>query len=213
MMEPGESHREIRKAGHNWLDMSIAISALLISATSLIVAIVHSRTLEHMAEANANLVEANSWPFLGYGTGNAGGIDGSAIEMRIANNGVGPAKIQSIELKWDGTPRRNAFEFLKACCGYKSDPANRVWTDLVSGRVLRAGETITFLTLPKTQQNAAAWQRLNAARISTRLTVNVCYCSVFDQCWMEDVVRFSLSPRPVDRCAMPSTPYGFAARP
>ena len=213
MMDPGEHHREVHKTGHNWLDLIIAISALLISATSLVVAIVHSRTLEHMAEANAKLVETNSWPFLGYGTANAAGADGTAIEMRIANDGVGPAKIESIELKWDGSPKRNAFEFLTACCGYQNDPAHRIWTDLVSGRVLRAGERITFLSFSRSEKDIAAWQRLNAARLSSRLSIDVCYCSVFDQCWIEDVVRLSLTPRAVDRCTTPSTPYGFATRP
>jgi len=201
---PGEP----RKIGHKWFDLSITLCVLFISASSLVIALVHSRTLERMADANARLVETNSWPFLGYGTGNSGGKNGSAIEMRISNDGVGPAKIESVELKWNGVARRNALEFLQACCGYRDDRANGLWTDLIAGRVLRAGETITFLTLPATQGDGPAWKRLNGARLNQRLSIDVCYCSVFDECWTEDVPRLSLNPRRVDRCGVSPIPYG-----
>ena len=161
-----------------------------------------------MADANARLVEANSWPFLGYGTGNAGGPDGSAVEMRITNDGVGPAKIETAELRWNGEPMRNAVEFLKSCCGYQDSQANGLWIDLITGRVLRAGETITFITLPRTARDLAAWKALNAARLSPRLNLDVCYCSVFDECWREDVLRMSLKPHQVGYCTTPAVSFG-----
>ena len=43
--------------------MIVPLSALFISVVSLGVAILHGRTMEKMAEANAHLVAANSWPF------------------------------------------------------------------------------------------------------------------------------------------------------
>jgi hypothetical protein len=206
-IEP-EHHLEPRKSGHRVFDIAITVCILLVSVSSLIIALVHSHTLERMADANARLVEANSWPFLGYGTGNAGGSDGTAIEMRITNDGVGPAKIEAADLKWDGAPMRNAHEFLRACCGYREDTSNGLWTDLLAGRVLRAGETITFITLPRTWNDLDAWKRLNSARLNPRLSVDVCYCSVFDECWIEDVLRMSLKPPHVDRCSTPPVPFG-----
>src|SRR5271163_2702097 len=112
-LEPEHPHHHEHKTGLSWLDLAIALSAILISMTSLIVTIVHSRALERMADANAHLVEANSWPFLSYDTAN-----GETIGMSIVNDGVGPAKIEGIEVKWAGRPSPNAVEFLKACCGF-----------------------------------------------------------------------------------------------
>jgi hypothetical protein len=197
-----EHHHEIRKTGHNWLDMAVALSALLISLTSLIVAIVHSQTLERMADANAKLVETNSWPFLAYGTSNNNGV----ITLAVENDGVGPAKIESVELRWKKRPYANSVEFLKACCGFVPKSAS-LENDLMKGRVLRAGQTITFLVVPQTAMDQKTVGQLNVARLSSDLTVNVCYCSVFDECWTEDVVRFSLRPRQVDRCSQPDVPY------
>ena len=201
-------HAEPPRSGHNWFDIAIAVCILLVSVSSLIVAIVHSETLEKMAEANARLVEANSWPYLGYGTGNTEGTGHNAIEMRISNNGVGPAKIETAELRWNGKAQHAGPDFLRACCGYKSDPAHdRLWMDLLAGRVLRAGETINFITLFKLPGDDPVWTRLNRARLSPALAISVCYCSVFDECWVEDVLRMSLTPRHVNRCEMAKIPF------
>lgn len=201
-------HAEPPRSGHKLFDIAIAVCILLVSVSSLVVAVVHSHTLEKMAEANARLVEANSWPYLGYGTGNTEGPNDNAIDLRITNNGVGPAKIEATELKWNGKAQRTAPDFLRACCGYKFDPAHdRLWMDLMTGRVLRAGESISFITFFKTPGDDPVWARLNRARLSSALSINVCYCSVFDECWGEDVLRMSLTPRHVDRCEKPKISF------
>lgn len=199
-----EHHVEPRKLGHKWFDAGITIAILLVSISSLVVALVHSRTLERMADANARLVEANSWPFLSYDTSN-----GQAISMSISNEGIGPAKVEAIEVKWAGRAQRNADELLKACCSFVPKTAN-VEYELISGRVLRAGQSANILKLPRTVADAAAFDALDhRARISPKLTVNVCYCSIFDQCWLSDVARISLSPRAVQVCVAPAVPYGL----
>jgi hypothetical protein len=203
MHPASEPPGEIRKVGHKWFDIGMTIAILVVSVSSLIVAIVHSRTLERMADANARLVEANSWPFLSYNTAN-----GPDMSMSIVNDGVGPAKIGAIEVMWGGRAHRNAVDFLEACCGFRPGTAD-VEYELIAGRVLRAGQSVNILRLPHTDADAATWNALNVARISHDLTVNVCYCSVFDQCWWEDVVRFSLKPRPADRCTAPAVSYGI----
>src|SRR5438045_7304822 len=94
------SGHHAHKTGHTWVDMTVAFSALFISVVSLGIAILHGRTMEKMAEANARLVAANSWPFLSYsaGTNTTNGV--TRIHMRVVNSGVGPAKIESAELVW-----------------------------------------------------------------------------------------------------------------
>jgi hypothetical protein len=156
-----------------------------------------------MADANAKLVEANSWPSLSYGTSN-----GKTITMSVENDGIGPAKVEAIEVKWAGRSYGNAHDFLKACCGFTTGTAD-VKYEIIAGRVLRAGQSADILRLSYTDADVAAWKTLDQARIDRRLSVNVCYCSIFDQCWSEDVVRFSLTPQQVDRCTAPAIPYQF----
>lgn len=204
-IEP-EQNLEPRKSGNRIFDVAITVCILLVSVSSLIIAVVHSRTLERMADANAKLVEANSWPFLSYYTSN-----GSSISMSIVNDGVGPAKIEAIEVRWAGKSYDNAVDFLRACCTFIPKTAD-IQYEFIAGRVLRAGQLINILTLPHTRADDAAWNVLNRTRVSRRLSVNVCFCSVFDQCWIDDIVRFSLTPREVDRCVRPAVPYGIPPR-
>jgi hypothetical protein len=194
-----EPHHEPPRTGFKWLDVTIAVGVLLLSFSSLIVAIVHSRTLERMADANVKLVEANSWPFLAYTTGNATGPD-SAINMSVDNNGIGPAKIESFVVTWNKIPQRNAAVFLKACCGYRHNPGDGLQFSLVQGQVLRAGARLNFLYLPRNSTTAAAWNALNSDRVSGKLDVNICYCSVFDECWGGDITEFTLHPKRVSKC-------------
>lgn len=88
-MTPAESHHEIRKTGHRWIDISVAACALTVSITSLFVAVRHGRSMERMAEANARLVQANSWPLLQRYHSDVGEQGAPVFSLDVANNGVG----------------------------------------------------------------------------------------------------------------------------
>ena len=64
MTPESEIAPEARKTGRGWVDLSAAVCALLISITSLWVAVRHGHTMERMADANARLVSANSYSLL-----------------------------------------------------------------------------------------------------------------------------------------------------
>jgi hypothetical protein len=198
-----ESHSH--KTGHQWVDMVVAFSALFISVVSLGVAILHGRTMEHMAEANARLVAANSWPFLSYsaGTNTANGV--TTIHMQVVNSGVGPAKIESAELLWKGVAYRSDQDFLQACCAV--DPASAKFdSDLLPNEVLRAGQVIPVLGFTQSD-NPAAFAILERAMISRDLQLRVCYCSIFAECWKSDLTKLSLEPTPVKACVAPQIPF------
>ena len=183
----------------NWLDMTVAFSALFVSVISLVVAM-------RMADANARLVSASSWPFLTFGAG-TGTVDGvKKVHMAVGNTGVGPAKIESVELIWKGVSYRTDKDFLKACCGF--DPASGQPYDdnLVSNEVLRAGDSISFLEF-KQSSNPAVFAALQQAILSRDLQLPVCYCSIFDECWKSDLTILSLRPEPVRRCVQPAVPF------
>lgn len=203
----GETHagHHGHKTGHQWLDMVVAFSALFISLVSLGVAILHGRTMENMAAANARLVAANSWPFLSYSVG-INTVDGDpTIHMRIYNTGVGPAKIESAELIWKGVPYRTDQDFLKACCGH--DPAVSDFdSDLLMDEVLRANGVIPFLQL-KQSANPEVFARLKSVMLSRNLQLIVCYCSIFDECWKDDMTTLSLTPPRVKSCERSQVPF------
>jgi hypothetical protein len=196
--------------GHRWLDISLAASAMCISVVSLVVAILHGRTMERMAEANARLVAANSWPFLEYGTDNTGPNGERTIQLRVMNDGVGPAKVESFEIWWGERPVANPEELLKACCsaGDASATMTGVNEGLISPRILRAGQSESFLTMELRPENTVRWQRLNSERMNLKL--RICYCSVFDECWTSGL-KTTRAER-VAECPKPAVPYSLSAR-
>jgi len=199
------SAHHAHKTGHKWVDMTVALSALFISLVSLGVAMLHGHTMEKMAEANARLVAANSWPFLSYGPGTTT-INGVAtIHMQVSNSGVGPAKIEAAELVWKGVAYRSDRDFLKACCNVDSASA-KFDSDLLPNEVLRAGESINFLGFAQ-GTDPAAFTALQQVMLSRDLQLNICYCSIFDECWKSDLTTLSLKPEPVQECTRPKVPF------
>jgi hypothetical protein len=194
------------KTGHNWVDLVVAISALFVSVVSLGIGILHGRTMERMAEENARLVAANSWPFMSYGAG-TGTTDGvTKVHMQVFNSGVGPAKIESVELTWKGVSYRSTREFLEACCNLEpGSDAPFDYGGLVAGYVVRAGEQIQFLQFSKAV-DPAVFSALERASFSPDLQLNICYCSIFDECWQGDLTTVNLKPKHVDACVVPKVP-------
>ena len=201
-------HHEPHQTGHRWLDIGIAVFALIVSVASVAVTMIHGRTMERMADANARLVEANSWPFVDYQSSNAG-PDPSVplVRLTIENNGVGPAKIESVELSWRGISYPDGIKLLDACCGLKRTEGDQRQLNSVSNRVLRAGDEINFLSVLRTSANGDAFDRLEAARKSSDLRVRVCYCSVFDECWESDTATPTLRPERIAECKAPPVSY------
>jgi hypothetical protein len=198
-------HGHAHKTGHSRVDMVVAFSALFVSVVSLCVAIVHGRTMENMAEANAKLVSANSWPFLSFGPGTSTEAGIPTIHMRVWNTGVGPAKIESAELTWKGIAYRSDEAFLRACCDL--DPASvKFDSDLLPNEVLRAGQSINFLGFAQSA-SPAAFAILQKAMLSRDLKLVVCYCSIFDDCWKDDLSTLSLTPPRVKSCAQAKVPF------
>jgi len=56
--------------------------------------------------------------------GDSMSLDIEVAHVRVVNQGVGPAKIESAELVWKGTAYRTDQEFLEACCDF--DPAAKL---------------------------------------------------------------------------------------
>lgn len=188
-------HAEPRRTGHRLLDLSIAISAILISLSSLAIAIHHGRVQQ-------KLVAANSWPFLTWTTSNDFGEGRQTFALMLLNSGVGPAKLEKLVVRYDGKPVRGWVELLQACCGIPADfqPADFEQVGFVSGGspkgVIRANQQVILLRLARLPERPEIWERFGASRL--KLSFDACYCSILGECWESDLK--SLEPRSVGQC-------------
>jgi hypothetical protein len=190
---------EPRRTGHRWVDFTIAGSALLISVVSLFVAVRHGQTMDQMAAANARLVQANSWPFLGAHLARSA----KAVEIGFNNKGVGPAKIAWIEVLYQGAPVRTRSELLSRCCGFDPNKPIDYKYSVMTNQVLRAGEGDELLIVENGPQSQAVFDPLS--RNLLKIGLRACYCSVFDECFIGD--GRSLAVKKVDRCQRPAKAF------
>jgi hypothetical protein len=203
-MTPEEPHTEIHKVGHRWIDISAAFCALVVSVTSLFVAMRHGQSMERMAEANAKLVQANSWPLLQRFQSDEGPQNTRVFSLYVVNNGVGPAKVETVEVSWKGQPVRNARELIKLCCSNGQSPAEPgVETSGLMGSVLRAGELRKVIEFPEDTSHAGLTNRLTVSLHD--IEWKACYCSVFDECWVSDLE--TMHPQSVKDCPPAKVPF------
>jgi hypothetical protein len=180
--------------GRRHVDFIVACLAILISLISLGVGFENARSEQQM-------VAASSWPFLVYNTSTSN--NGQEIALRIINQGVGPARIKSVAIGYEGKSATGLRDLLSICCGL---PKGASWESLNRLGLLEESsaigvvaprESLDLVRITRTPENSTMWDRLEQAR--QHLTMSACYCSVLNTCWITDLKSTS-DPRPVDQC-------------
>ena len=191
---------EIRKTGHRMADLTVAFSALFVSLCSLGIALHHGRTMQR-------LVEANSRPFIQITTSGGRPVSGSgasqALSVLISNPGAGAARVERFSILVDDKAVKDMSEALLRLAGL---PANTPDASAVLGPMmystvapsyLKAGSDQSVLLWARTARNASIWDK-DADAGFNRVKFEECYCSIFDECWIENSHTFR--PTPVTSC-------------
>ncbi len=191
-LDPLETAR--RRTGVPWLDVVVGASAMLIATISLVVALRQSQIMEKQLAASV-------WPYLQYGTSNGTDDGKQVIRFEVENVGVGPARVHSVSLLYDGKPLHNLRELVTACCADLLETKGKAswWISTLNRQVLTPNRSKAFLTLTDAPANAAWWERLNTER--NKVQFKTCYCSVLDDCWLLDSHKDDREP--VKACPAP----------
>jgi len=145
------------------------------------------------ADASRKMQRTETWPYVTYGTGNSTPEGKLEISLNLTNNGVGPARLEAMELLYNGKPMSNPREFLRVCCA--GDAKFAFMSEPVTG-VLRPGQQANFIRFTKSKDNAAIWDKLDTER--WKVVVRSCYCSIFEDCWIAD--NRQKAPQSVKQC-------------
>jgi len=188
----------------------LAVGAIVISAISLWVAF-------DTQQSNRQLVAEAAWPFVQlYASG--GNDEPRVLTLNIANAGIGPAKIESLELFWNGRAYASSAQLLKDCCG-RPPPAvaqadaravdGALGTSTVVGTVLRPGDAVPIIRYALTSDDADTWNAFRTQRF--RLSHRVCFCSVLNECWLTKMQTIGgtqdLDPPRVAACPTAAVAY------
>jgi hypothetical protein len=173
----------VRKLGLAEIGSGIAV---IVSALALFVSFYQAKIAEKQAHASV-------WPYISidYDINDLG--DRSGFIWSVQNNGLGPALIQSVIISVDGKPKRTWGE---VCDALQIKKAFAVTMSEVNGRVLPPD------TNRETEIDAIHVISLPEAKIFNenrkRLSMEVCYCSVYEECWVAHFGRQKVDK--VERC-------------
>jgi hypothetical protein len=147
--------------------------AVVVSLASLGLAISGNHTQERMLAASV-------WPHVEYGSSNLDEAGAAEIRLLLVNQGVGPARLRTLEIRHEGQPVTAPDELLARCCEAGEGTVNWISAS-TRARVLAAGTTLEFLRVPAASNRPEVWKAFDRER--HRLHVTGCYCSVLDECW------------------------------
>ncbi|KTE10087.1 hypothetical protein ATE71_12485 [Sphingopyxis sp. H115] len=155
------------------------------------------------ADATQKMQTGGVMPFVTFGTSNGDEQGNRDIALTLTNNGVGPAILGPIEIRYEGKPITTPVDLLRTCCTENDARPLRFSTSPSTGIAVRPGETIEFVSFPYTPASDKVWQTFNRER--WKLEVRACYCSIFNDCWVTKGMQGL--PKAVNTCPADWTLY------
>jgi hypothetical protein len=168
------------------------VLALSVSLLALAIGAYQTRLMQDQARASV-------WPYLTIGTTYSNDTDDNGFILQVDNVGIGPAKVGSVKLALDGKPQRSWKDVLEAL---DINGANYS-TSSLGGDVIppNLNRETTIGAIRINERKAA--ERFHDA--SSRFGLEICYCSVYDECWISRWHRPGVEP--VARCSVPEVPF------
>lgn len=148
-----------------WLSVAVGLAAIIAVLVSL-----------YQASLARQQLRASAWPHLSQGNGYT---FNSPYQFVVSNEGIGPARIKAFRVFVDGRPVPTWNAAVRGLTG-EGEPA-LIYSSFGRGSVLVPGSTRTLLTLPAGARAQKFW-----VAAQNRLRTQVCYCSVYDECWLAD---------------------------
>jgi len=163
------------------LQTVMTAAAVIISMAALYAAFVQ-------AESARRQTEAAVWPYVDIGNTviNDDGERRGVIFME--NTGIGPARIRAVRVKVDGEAQANWAEVFAAA---DIDAGYRYIT--MTNQVMSSEQALHVITLHSSEDAFIIRNQWS------RIEIDYCYCSVFDQCWVQSQAGLE-SPEQVDQC-------------
>lgn len=203
-MASKEEPEEDRRSRMERLTLRMSAIQTFIAVTSFVVAIIALYAALNEADAARKQLQSSAWPNLeaefSFRT-----VPGSErIEFNLRNSGIGPAKVQSVAFTLDGEPLENWAQLVHTFTEQDNPLFSYNW---VARRVLQPDDQYALLTVTADEIDSATTIALQDAANAGRILGEICYCSVFEDCWMLETQ--SRDPKEVKACPAVSSDSAF----
>lgn len=212
-------HVHNARAGKHFHDLILPIVALFVSFISIFIAWEHGKVMKELVRQNEKLVEAESLPYLDIYTSDLEDDRRTpAFRLVVQNQGVGPARIAEVSMTVRGHPVADFSTLVDHCCApgelsaanrgtkqYRGVRNGDVIQSTLRDRMIRPGEAVDAVDWRVTPENRAVIEQLRSGFASDLVNMSICYCSVFDECWVRtDEDRRAIA---VKQCPIAKVPY------
>ncbi|MEL6687183.1 MAG: hypothetical protein AAFP97_06155 [Pseudomonadota bacterium] len=159
-----------------------AVAAILTSLMALAVSLYETRIMRAWQQASTQ-------PIVEIRLDVRVGVNPSNMSFRLINTGQGTAYIEGIRASIDGAPTSGLDDLLEQ---WNASPISKTLetTELTYIGYLEAGgeriPATTQISFPEASALDPQGHFAFANEMAEKIGVQVCYCSVFDQCWIND---------------------------
>ena len=164
----------------------LAVAGLFTGAIALYAAVTESEAVRRQTAAAV-------WPYVQLMTWDSTDPGAEYFRISMTNAGVGPARIEAVRLNLEGQVATTWVEALTRLTG---GDVPRFSQMAVVGRVLSPTETVNLM---ETNEPKLAL-KLHDIVVRGAGSLEYCYCSIFEDCWLANISRQVTKPEPVDRC-------------
>jgi hypothetical protein len=186
--DPDTARQSSRRIGLAQLSGALA---LVLSIVALGISAYQTRVMQSQARASV-------WPYLAIGASYFDVGEDAGFRLKVFNHGVGPALMKSVRMAVDGKPVVTWDGYLQATVGHSRDETRQaIFSNFVA--VLppdsNRDTVVEAITLKNPEDAAKAYAAMG------RLRLDICYCSVYDDCWTAHL--FSRTVDSVPNCPAP----------
>jgi len=174
--------------------VAVSLSVLALCTSAYQSMLMRDQTRLMQVESRASV-----WPSVSIGENDTHTPTADEFTWRVDNNGVGPAKIESVQISVDGKP----YRFWKdVSAALVPDRPFHAQQSSINGTVLPASiNRETTIEMVKLTDPTLARAFHDA---QSRFKITICYCSVYDDCWIADIQNRVKQPS-TDHCDTANT--------
>lgn len=179
----------------SWLQTVLAVAGVFTGAVALYAALHESAAVRRQSAAAV-------WPYAQVTMNNYATDEAALFELVLTNAGVGPARIEAMRVDLGGQAAADWRSAILSVAG--ENGLDRPYAQASAlGRVMRPGDSLSLFSTVDPLLAA----RMQEAALADDAAIEICYCSIFDECWVSRAHAAPEPPTQVRQCPN----YGEAA--
>ncbi|SDE38057.1 hypothetical protein [Kordiimonas lacus] len=182
-------------------ELLMSITAMITAVAAVVVAIVQTQVMHDEAMMEREHARLSVLPSIMVFTGSHVGDEEGSFYIGATNQGIGPASIEGLTVSVDGKAQATWTQAVALATdgavrldGPERNVDSVAVTDLDPGALMPADVRVQMIKMDTTPEIAA----LMRGQLDSRVTVSMCYCSLYRECWTVD--NINTRPKPANSC-------------